>query len=71
MTFLKQRSLASRDRRQNRVAGVDFDSGAAAPETSGNGDRMELLSRDEIRCLNEWLSFDADSRGSRGARDFP
>ena len=29
-----------------------------APANFNSGDRMDLLSRDELRCLDEWLAAD-------------
>jgi len=61
MNFLRQRLNLRRDR---NIPEADQGSvpNPQAPDY-GSGDRMELLSRDEIRCLKEWL---ADEKGSTG-----
>jgi len=61
MNFLRQRLSLRRDKSL-----METQSGwVQRMETPsyGSGDRMELLSRDEIRCLKEWL---ADEKGSTG-----
>jgi len=60
MVFIRQRMAAARnDHAQYSFGPVDESLSDERPgSANGAGDRRELLSRDELRCLNEWLSVD-------------
>ena len=60
MVFVKQRLAAARyDYANNRVGPDDERTSDKHPgSANGAGDRRELLSCDELRCLNEWLTVD-------------
>lgn len=62
MNFLKQRLSLHRDK---NIAEAEPAS-VRTPENPsyGTGDRMELLSRDEIRCLEQWLADETELAGS-------
>lgn len=60
MVFVKQRIAAARNDYALNSVGPDDERITDKNQGSANGagDRRELLSRDELRCLNEWLAID-------------
>jgi hypothetical protein len=60
MVFVKQRIAAARYDYAKNGVGPDDERMSDKHQGSANGagDRRELLSRDELRCLNEWLTVD-------------
>lgn len=64
MNFLRQRLTQIRD--ENIAQAEPGSVRMLETASDSSGDRMELLSRDEIRCLKEWLADEKGSTGSPG-----